>query len=96
MDLEWLLLNALLEIVWKQEINYGVMKLVSRLFKMRINCTVAKGSLVVNGWTIKWRLQFCVDRAAFLHLHYFAVNSGKDGLCITCYPFGERFSSHCR
>lgn len=95
-ELEQLLLNVLLEIVWKEEINYGVLKLVSKLFKMRINCGVEGGSIGVNEWTTKWGLQFCVDRATFLCLHYTAVSSGKDGLCISYYPFGERFSSHCR
>lgn len=38
---------------WKQKINYGVMKLVSGLFKMTFNCKVAKELLVVNEWTIK-------------------------------------------
>lgn len=53
MELEWLLLIMFLETVWKQEMNCGVMKLVARLFKMKINCRVAKGSLVVNEWAIK-------------------------------------------
>lgn len=38
---------------WKEEINYGVMKPVSGLFKMRFNCKVARELLVVNEWTIK-------------------------------------------
>lgn len=52
MEPEQLVLNALLEIVWKDEINYGVLKLVSKLFKMRINCGVEGRSIVVNEWTI--------------------------------------------
>lgn len=53
MELEQSVLNALLEIVWKEEINYGVLKLVSKLFKMRINYRVEGRSIVVNEWTIK-------------------------------------------
>lgn len=53
MELEQSVLNALLEIVWKEEINHGVLKLVSKLFKMRINYRVEGRSIVVNEWTIK-------------------------------------------
>lgn len=53
MELEQSVLNALPEIVWKEEINYGVLKLVSKLFKMRINYRVEGRSIVVNEWTIK-------------------------------------------
>lgn len=83
MELEQLVLTALLEIVWKEEINYGVLKLVSKLFEMRINCGVEGRSIVVNEWTIKSGLHFCVDKATFLHVHCAAVNLGKGGLCIS-------------
>lgn len=60
MELEQLVLNVLLKMVWKEEINYGVLKLVSKLFEMRINCGMEGRSIVVTEWTVKWGLQFLI------------------------------------